>query len=247
MGSIKSLIIIIGTEQEQEKINKELFQRCPVKRVKLSSPSEWLPSLGLEEKDRQLVSNPLGWLSDSVINTCQRLLKEAHPHVNGLQNTLLGQTLPFRVELDEFVQILHDGNIHWLCVTIIGSNKGEVTILDNMKTLPSPHTVKQIAALLHSSNLVLSLHFGGSSVQNGGSDCGRYAIANATALCAGLDPTTLEFDQEEMRAHLLRCLENGVMTVFPASQRTRQAPTTKKIPIFCHCPTTAIPKNDTVP
>ena len=133
------------------------------------------------------------------------------------------------------MQILHDGNIHWFCVTTIGSNKGEVTILDSMKTPPSPHTVKQIAALLHSSNPVLTVHFGGSSVQNGGSECGLYAIANATELCAGLDPTTLEFDQEEMRAHLLRCLENGVMTVFPASQRTRQAPTTKKIPIFYHC------------
>ena len=128
-----------GRGENKQRILSEMQ---PVKRVKISSPSEWLPSLGLEEKDRQLVSNPLGWLSDSVINACQRLLKEAHPHVNGLQNTLLGQTLAFRVEPDEFVQILHDGNIHWVCVTTIGSNKGEVTILDSMTTLPSPHTVK---------------------------------------------------------------------------------------------------------
>ena len=51
--------------------------------------------------------------------------------------------------------------------------------------------------------------------QQGFRDCGLFAIANATSLCFGDDPTFLEFEQNEMRQHLLDCIEKGQMTPFP--------------------------------
>ena len=38
--------------------------------------------------------------------------------------------------------------------------------------------------------------------QEGGADCGVFAIAVATAIAFGFDPTTLRFSQREMRGHL---------------------------------------------
>ena len=48
-------------------------------------------------------------------------------------------------------------------------------------------------------------------------DCGLFAVANATALCIGDDPTSLVYNQDEMRDHLLSCLETETMAVFPHS------------------------------
>ena len=46
--------------------------------------------------------------------------------------------------------------------------------------------------------------------------CGLFALAFATALCAGEDPQYLHFNTEGtyMRDHLLQCLENGVIQPF---------------------------------
>ena len=51
--------------------------------------------------------------------------------------------------------------------------------------------------------------------QQGFRDCGLFAIANATSLCFGDDPTFLEFEKNEMRQHMLDCIEKGQMTPFP--------------------------------
>ncbi len=48
--------------------------------------------------------------------------------------------------------------------------------------------------------------------QTGGSDCGLFAIAISTAICNGLDPTTMT---SAMRSHLVNCLKNETMTLFP--------------------------------
>ena len=51
--------------------------------------------------------------------------------------------------------------------------------------------------------------------QLGANDCGLYAIANAAALCFGMDPATLHFNQSLMRLHLIQCLEQKRITHFP--------------------------------
>ena len=49
-------------------------------------------------------------------------------------------------------------------------------------------------------------------------DCSLYAIAYATHLAYGRDPyklTTLHFNHELMRRHLVKYLEQGHLTEFP--------------------------------
>ena len=74
--------------------------------------------------------------------------------------------------------------------------------------------------------------------QFGSSDCGLFALAFATDLCHGLDPTKRNNIQGLMRQHYVDCLESGKMAPFPTTEMTvPRHPNTKKtkIPIFCDC------------
>ena len=50
-------------------------------------------------------------------------------------------------------------------------------------------------------------------VQKGSTDCGIFAIAVATSLLFGTDPS---YKQDKMRDHLLHCLHSGSLSVFPS-------------------------------
>lgn len=56
--------------------------------------------------------------------------------------------------------------------------------------------------------------------QRGSNDCSLFALAFATSLCNGTCPTAMSYTQKSMRTHLLDCLVNHKMSVFPG--RTRQ-------------------------
>lgn len=50
--------------------------------------------------------------------------------------------------------------------------------------------------------------------QRGWDDCGLFAIAVATAFAFGVDPAEVTFQQDAMRAHLVKRFEDGLMTLF---------------------------------
>ena len=50
-------------------------------------------------------------------------------------------------------------------------------------------------------------------------DCTLFAIAFATTLCHGNNPTTTRYDQRTMRNHLVDCLEAMDMTEFPTTEK----------------------------
>ena len=167
---------------------------------------------------------------------CMHVYNVNSMFIVGLQCTLLGQRLAFQVQPSESVQILHTGEAHWICISTIGCEDGQVNILDSLYTaLPSKAT-EQVAALLHSKVPSLEVLYLDVAEQSGGNDCGCFAIAFAEALCRGEDPSVLNFDQAKMRPHLLSCLEEGTLTPFPAGQRATQGvKKTARIPIYCHC------------
>ena len=51
--------------------------------------------------------------------------------------------------------------------------------------------------------------------QKGGKDCGIFAIAIATAIASGLNPSRQNFKQEAMRGHLVDCFNKEVLIPFP--------------------------------
>ena len=103
--------------------------------------------VGLSQDDRRLVTEE-EWLNDKLITAFLKLLKQQLPHLSGLQDVSLGQTLSFEIEFAEFVQVLHTGCGHWVTVSTIGCSPGEVDIFDSLPPAPTCDLKWQIAALL---------------------------------------------------------------------------------------------------
>ena len=57
----------------------------------------------------------------------------------------------------------------------------------------------------------------GTQKQQGGIDCGVFAIANATAIALGvnMEVVYLQFNQEKLCEHLAYCLQNKLFEQFP--------------------------------
>ena len=56
-------------------------------------------------------------LNGNIIQTSQQILKIQYPDANGLQDPVLGQALNFAVyQTIPFVQVLHDGSLHWIVI-----------------------------------------------------------------------------------------------------------------------------------
>ena len=73
-------------------------------------------------------------------------------------------------------------------------------------------------------------------MQEGSHDCGLFAVAYITSICNGQDPAVLLYKQNAMRKHILKSIEDGVMSVFPSSaSRCPKASARKNIPVYCIC------------
>ena len=70
-------------------------------------------------------------------------------------------------------------------------------------------------------------------VQQGGQDCGLFAIAFMYALCTGKDPHLCSFDQLQMRCHLHSCLQSQTMSEFPAATKPRRLGRTRVKSVRC--------------
>ena len=51
--------------------------------------------------------------------------------------------------------------------------------------------------------------------QVGGNDCGLFAIAILTCIANSVDVTNIQFDQKQMRSHLIECVAAKKLTLFP--------------------------------
>ena len=99
----------------------------------------------------------------------------------------------------------------------------EIKIFDSAFTSMSFPTQQEVCQLLRDGppkrGDKILLKFMDCAYQNNSDDCGLYAIANVVAEAFGTDPTTQEYDTELMRGHLLHCLEQNELLLFPARSR----------------------------
>ena len=95
-----------------------------------------------------------------------------------------------------------------------------------------------IADLLQHPGRTITITHCNVQWQSGGGDCGVFAIAFATSICARHDPTMKVFDQKKMRKHLITCLENAKITPFPEHSLKRARALKKsqeEVPVYCIC------------
>ena len=136
------------------------------------------PRCSLSYNDLKAISNKR-MLNDNVIHTAQKMLRMQYPGVGGLQDPILGQNLNFEIYQDRpFVQILHDGNIHWVTVSTINCDYGEIYLLDSMfRGKINNHIRRQVCAIIHCNLDKIKVAALPVHQQSNGVDCGVYAIA----------------------------------------------------------------------
>ena len=182
----------------------------------------WMTSLGLSYTDCQELCS-VAWISDSVINAGQNLLKEADKLIAGLQPIAAGKVGAIAVQTDRFVQVLHINDNHWITISTIGCNNDmpTVKVFDSMLVDNAPETTaQQIASMLaYNENTEILLEYCRVQQQSGPNDCGLFALAFATSLCFGVCPTVTDYKQDSMRKHLYDCLKNRTMTPFPGKYK----------------------------
>ena len=100
----------------------------------------------------------------------------------------------------------------WIVASTIDSMNNEVYVYNSVYGSLDKETV--VLNLFQGS--LLPVQMAEIQKQDGGCDCGLFAIAVATALAFHHNPRTLTFEQTLMRPHLIQCFEKGKLTLFPA-------------------------------
>ena len=114
----------------------------------------WIPNLKLTMYEKQILLDPVGWMSDKIIDAAQVLLKQQFPHIQSLQDVVLGLTMSFHIQTGEFLQIIHCNN-HWFTISSVGvGHDGQprtVKVFDSMYDSVPNLGKAQIACLLCTS------------------------------------------------------------------------------------------------
>ena len=95
----------------------------------------------------------------------------------------------------------------------IESVNNEVYVYDSVYGSLDQETEAVVLNLFQGS--LLPVQMAEIQKQDGGCDCGLFAIAVATALAFRHNPRTLTFEQTLMRPHLIQCFEKGELILFP--------------------------------
>ncbi len=208
-----------------------------------SSVKYWNKRLGLHESDRTTVRCG-EWLTDKHINAAQSLLREQFPLQQGLQDTLLvEQCRTYHSGTNNFVQILYINGNHWVCTSNRFSPAGAVDVFDCSTCSRNSRTLKrQLALILQCPAASFCVRHIDVQRQNGSSECGLFAIAFAYTLCLGLDPSTIRYDQAQMRTHYEACINDEEFEMFPTlpyhhrqAARQNRVKSEKQLRIFCKC------------
>ena len=111
-----------------------------------------------------------------------------------------------------FIQILHINRNHWVTVSNIYDSSGTPSI--------SPLTVRMICSFFKPLASIHSVRFQimNVKIQTNSNDCGLYVIASATQLAlGGADPVKYNWDVLCLRQHLLKCLDEQHLSLFPCT------------------------------
>ena len=72
-------------------------------------------------------------LKDNIVNAVQKMLKKQFTEANELQDPVLGQGLNFQsYQSISFVQVLHNGRMHWVAISTYGCDQGEIYLVDSL-------------------------------------------------------------------------------------------------------------------
>jgi len=163
------------------------------------------------------------WLDDEDIFKFEKRLQAKYPHVNGLENPIIITHMPGSIiKANDFIRIVHCKR-HWICVK---GHEGVVEIYDSLPRSKIDKFLGNILKKIISSNFLNEITFKAviKNVQiQKGENCGFFALAFAYALCIGLDPEEMHFDEEKIRNHYFDIIfNNKEMNMFPYTNCQRK-------------------------
>ena len=137
----------------------------------------------------------------------QFLLKQLFPPQEELNDVgYLRDKLVWPSKPINFVQVLHVGQNHWPCLSNKFCDDNEVELFDSyVNDFPDKSIIQQACVILCLEGRNICLHIVDTQQQVGSKDCGLFALAYATDLCGGVDPSTHTYYQSKMRNHLKEC------------------------------------------
>jgi len=127
---------------------------------------------------------------------------------------------------DKVVQLSHDevkdkvqiifcsAQRHWIVASTVGCKIDEVKVYDLLYRTTDEETKKIILSLFQVKGTV-AIKFIRCQQQKGLKDCEAFSMAFSTAIAFKAYTCKLRFDQESMRSHLVKCLDQKQMSPFP--------------------------------
>ena len=192
-------------------MNWKLENDCTITGTYDSNSERRGPLKKVDDNDCTNILSQETWLDCDIIQAAHVCLQKVNPLIEG--RPTLGQVRNFSMVSSEFVQILHTGNVHWVCVSSVGCLPGMVNLYDSLF-----HDIIELEVEEQIHNLMGASFIGINTLpvqQQNGSDCGVFAIAFATCIIYGIKPEEVSFDIPKMRPHLVECLRSYTIVPFP--------------------------------
>jgi hypothetical protein len=174
--------------------------------------------LFIEEVDALTTTNKL---CTGFINLSMLILQNLFPLIGGLNCSTLGQHINFpKATGEKWMQIVHDGYDHWVLVAMGFFEPDVVLVYDSLAgpKWSSQHIIGCMTSLLRTPEKEMKYKVKACQRQGNGYDCGVFAIAFATSLAYGEDPSKLSYDTKQLRNHLRACMESNRLTPFPSTK-----------------------------
>ena len=169
----------------------------------------------LKESDKEILEGSDCWLNNNLIDAGQKLICKTLGSLETYQSVLNCQKKRqtyFPVSGDH-IQLLHDGNCHWL---LAFSSSGRFQVCDSLctnLTSVSKQCLKSLCQpLLEKGELEVT--FLPVEKQIDRFNCGLFALAYASVLLDEKSPTDFQFLVKEMRAHYIKCLKDVTLEPF---------------------------------
>ena len=115
---------------------------------------------------------------------------------------------------------------------------GHVQVFDSVFSDVSDDAINQICCIVRSRRKNVKVDIVDVCKQKGRTDCGLFALANATTLCQRELPHTKQYIQGAMRQHLIQCFKDSCASGFPSTLRNVSGDhikKTKTIAVHCTC------------
>ena len=205
----------------------------------------WIEDLGLTYADKHLIDYGFN-VNAAIINASSRLIRQENNIIEGLLPIV--EPGGYKGNGGLFVQIFKVSENHWITMSNVFTDYGNVSVYDSAMRLNYRWESKEIrydvAIELDACNLRclphpnMMLYVEDTMQVKKDADSGIAAIMFALAIARGRDPQTINFNYKLMRKKLIECLSNSNFNSITFDDSPRRQWKRKfefSVALFCHC------------